>query len=1083
MIKTTAAKNLAGWLCLAAAAASPLAARAADGLDFFETKIRPVLAEHCYECHGQESKKAKGNLFLDSREGILRGGESGAAITPGNPGKSLLLTAVGYLEKDLQMPPPKGGVPRKLPDAVVADLTLWVKIGAPMPDGPAISPAIGNRAENHWAFHPPKGSTVPGVRNPKWPKNTVDHFILSTLEKNGLRPAPAADRRTLVRRATFDLTGLPPRAEEVEDFLADRSADAYSKLVERLLASPAYGERAARRWLDLARYADTKGYVYGREERHFVHAWTYRDWVVRAMNQDLPYDRFLQLQIAADQLVGPDSPDLAAMGFLTGGRRFLGVAREIIDDRIDTVTRATMGLTVACARCHDHKYDPIPTRDYYSLYGVFDASTEQLVSLAPEPTDNEFLKRKNKLADTMKKRREEAESRLRNRVADYLAAQLELHKYPEEGFDQIFSDSDLLPASVRRWRDYLHRTKDGVDPIFAPWHALSKPPAENSQAPDSAAPWDPPVARLNPIVAQAFARKPQSLREAAEIYGRIFAGVEKSGADGAKELVAFLRDPRSPTVVPDTGIINNEQFFTTAVLEDIWKLQGEVDRWLIQNDGSPPHALVMRDREPERDPRIFIRGNPARQGDEVRRQFLGVIDGPARRPFQHGSGRLELALAITRPDNPLTARVMVNRLWQDHFGTGLVRTTSDFGLRAEPPSHPGLLDWLALEFIKENWSLKGVHRLIMLSAAYQQSSLGELPRHDPENRLLSQFPRARLDFEQMRDAMLASSGELEPRMGGRAADLLKPANKRRTIYSLVDRQFLPQTFRAFDFANPDIHVGQRHGTTVPQQALFFLNHPFVADRARALASAAENWPAEQRVAQMYRWIYQRPPTRHETSAALRFIASSASDSPTPTPKNAPPSWQYGWGEYDPAEKKVKGFTPLPHFTGKAWQGGPNFPDPKLGWLQLTADGGHPGNDLKHAVIRRWIAPRDCAASIGGSVANEPDAGDGIRAFIVHSRNGELKSATPHHSRSEMNVPNFEVKEGDTLDFIVDLREKLNSDQFLWAPIIALQDANGVAIHSARSDFAGPLPPRPDPLQPWAQYAQALLLANEFSFVD
>jgi hypothetical protein len=425
---------------------------------------------------------------------------------------------------------------------------------------------------------------------------------------------------------------------------------------------------------------------------------------------------------------------------------------------------------------------------------------------------------------------------------------------------------------------------------------------------------------------------------------------------------------------------------------------------------------------------------------------------------------------------------MANRIWLGHFGSGLVKTPSDFGLRAEPPSHPGLLDWLAHQFIESGWSVKTMHRLIMLSSTYQQSSLAEPVQSDPENRLISHFPRNRLDLEATRDAMLAATGELQPKIGGKPAELLAANNTRRTLYGLVDRQYLPATFRMFDFANPDIHVGQRHATTVPQQALFFLNNPFVAERARALGAFDERTPAETRVLHLYKNIYQREPTKEEVKDALAFIAATEQNTPPPPSKPRPDPWQYGWGEYDAKEKKVKSFNKLPHFTGDAWQGSTKWPDDKLGWVQLTASGGHPGNDLKHAAIRRWTASADGMVSIGGELVHEPEAGDGIRALIVSSK-GELKNVTAHHSRAEMSLANIEVKKGDAIDFIVDIRENLNSDQFLWAPVVALRGGDELKLADSTRDFRGPRPKQLDPLQPWAQYAQALLLANEFLFVD
>jgi mono/diheme cytochrome c family protein len=1094
-------------------------------VDFFEQRIRPVLVEHCYECHSADAKKLKGDLRLDTAAGILKGGETGLAVVPHKPEESLLITAVRYADKDLQMPPPKDERPRKLSNAQIDDLTAWIAAGAPLPkDGPRSGIAQRAAAKTHWAFQPVAKPEPPAVQATAWVQNEIDRFVLAKLEAAALRPAPPADPRTLIRRMTFDLTGLPPTWKEVNAFVsecgtnvAEARQSAVRNAVARLLASPHYGERWGRHWLDLARYSDTKGYVYGREERFFVHAHVYRDWVVNAFNTDLPYDRFLKLQIAADQLVPPDSPDLAAMGFITGGRRFIGVTHDIIDDRIDVVTRGTMALTVQCARCHDHKYDPIPTEDYYALYGVFRNCTEHLVRVndgraAADPAfEKEYAARAQKLADTMQKRRDEAAARLRARVGDYLAAQLELQKYPEEGFDQILTPDDIIPASVRQWRDFLQRSKQTRDPIFAAWHALATLPSTEFESKSAAVLSglrnDVSLA-LNPMVAEAFASPPRNMREVAERYGTLFATAEAQSSKepsvnrpGAQALREFLRDPKSPTSVPDLAIVDNELFFPTSACEELWKLQGELDRWINQSADPPAHALVLFDAAAQPNPRVFKRGNPARRGEEVSRHFPTVVAGAGAdaQPFQKGSGRLELAEAIVGPQNPLTARVMVNRIWLHHFGSGLVRTPSDFGLRAEPPSHAELLDWLANRFIAEGWSIKTMHTLIMTSATYQQASAddraapGTSASTDPDNRLLSHFNRQRLDFEEMRDALFAVSGELDGKSGGKPAEMFAANNKRRSIYGLVDRQFLPGTFRVFDFANPDLHVAQRHATTVPQQALFFLNNRFVADRAKAVATAASSPgddSTEARVRRMHELIFQREPTDAEQLAAQRFLHDAQTDVPSSPPKSPESAWQYGWGEYDAATKRLKSFHRLPHFTGSAWQGGENWPDAKLGWAQLTADGGHAGNDLQHAVIRRWVPTAEMKISIQGTIAHEHAPGDGVRAFIVSSRDGELRSATVHNSKAELAIPSVEVHRGETLDFIVDFRDGLNSDMFKWAPVItrigplaAESSEPADKKWDAKKEFAGPAAPPTVPLTPWEQYAQVLLLSNEFVFVD
>jgi Protein of unknown function (DUF1553)/Protein of unknown function (DUF1549) len=956
-------------------------------------------------------------------------------------------------------------------------------------------------AHKHWAFQPPREVALPAVIKAAWPVTGVDFFVLAKLEEAKVAPPVPADPRTLIRRMAFDITGLPPTHEEAEAFAREYAGDsraAVAALADRLLASPRYGEKWGRHWLDIARFSDTKGYVYGREERRFVHAPAYRDWVIRAFNEDMPYDRFLQLQLAADQLVPSGSPDLAAMGFVTGGRRFLGVTHDIIDDRIDVITRGTLALTVSCARCHDHKFDPISIEDYYSLYGVFRGGDDRLAALAPLPDDKELATKRSNLSGKLAQRRGEENSRLRARVGDYLAAQLEMKNYPEEGFDQLLSAGDVIPFSVRRWRDFLHATKSPPNPIFAPWHVLVE--LKNVPEPEfeaAAAKALAPVladGKLNAIIKAEFSKPVPSLREAAARYGRVFNAVDEEWKamvadatrtkvppparmrdDSGEQLRQFLHDPRSPTVVPDTGMVNTEFFFPTTVCEELWKLEGEVDRRLIAL--GVPHALILSDRSEQTNPRVFKRGSPSRLGDEVPRQFLEILSRPRAVPFKNGSGRLELARAIATPENPLTARVMVNRIWQHHFGEGLVKTPSDFGLRSEPPSNPDLLDWLARRFIADGWSVKKMHRLIVTSAAYSVAA-DVNPRADQSARTLTSAATRRLDFEQLRDAMLAVTGELDPTMGGMPAGVLDAGNKRRTVYSFVDRQFMPGVLRTFDFANPDIHVATRHETTVPQQALFFLNGPFAADRAKALAARFAPAAPEQRVQLMYRALFQRDATAKETGSALKFIAAAGTGIAAEPEKPRETPWRYGVGEYDEATKRVKNFTPLAHFTGTAWQGAAQFPGGATAWAQLTAEGGHPGNIRAHAVVRRWVAPGDATVSITGTLNHEPGEGDGIRAFIISSRHGLLKSTTLHHAKAEMAAAIVEVKAGDTLDFVADIGGTLAYDQFLWSPVVTAAGAKW----DAGKDFTGPAPAM-NTLAPWEQFAQVLLLSNEFAFVD
>jgi cytochrome c553 len=716
-------------------------------IQFFENKIRPVLANNCYKCHSQQAEKVKGGLLLDTKEGVLKGGENGPVIVPGDPEKSVLIKAVRYTDPDLQMPPPRGGG-KKLSDSEVADLAAWVKMGAPDPRmATAAQKAWSDASKKHWAWQPVSKPAVPEV-NPEsfrgWPKTPIDNFILAKLEEKELKPNPPADKRTLIRRATFDLIGLPPTVEEVEAFVKDESPDAFAKVVDRLLASPHYGERWGRHWLDVARYSDTKGQVRRqREDANYPFAWTYRDYVIRSFNEDKPYNVFIIEQIAADKLpaTAHNPANLAALGFLTLGDRFMGMQNDIINDRIDVVTKGFLGLTVTCARCHDHKFDPIPTKDYYSLHGIFASCAE------PEN---------------------------------------------EPVISKIVAGGDY--SDYYKTRMELDRAKKTIEDEF---------------------------------------------REARRTKNReTFKKLQRAQRENA----------------------------------------GAVARLELTHPGAPARAMVLEDVLKPHDSPVFIRGEAGNRGAVVPRRFLEVLSGPYRPPFTNGSGRLQLAYAVASKSNPATPRVMVNRVWLHHFGEGFVPTPDDLGTMSEPPSHPELLDYLAARFMDEGWSLKQMHRLIMLSSVYQQSSANN-PRFaqiDPFNRLLWRANIQRLEFEVLRDSLLATGGALDPTMFGRPVDLTKePYSTRRTIYGFVDRSDVADVLINFDFATPDLPTGRRHQTTVPQQALFLMNSPLVVEQAKKLVALADFNQCQDDAAKiqfLYERIYQRPAREEEVKLGLEFIS-------------------------------------------------------------------------------------------------------------------------------------------------------------------------------------------------------------------
>jgi len=1078
-----------GWLWIGLAGGS--SAHAVDAAhERFETRVRPVLAEHCIKCHGA-SKQSSG-LRLDSREGLLKGGDTeGASIVVGKPDVSPLIKAIRH-EGEVKMPPKS-----RLPQPVIDELAEWIKAGAPWPQGVVITLAKQEEAAKvHWSFRPVRKS-VPPLTSPGM--SAIDAFLNAEYPSRGLTPSARADRKTLIRRASFDLIGLPPTPDEVNAFLADSRPDraAFAEVVERLLASPHYGERWGRLWLDVARYADTKGYVFA-EDINYPFAYTYRDWVVEALNKDLPYDQFVLQQIAADKLPhGPDNRPLAAMGFLTVGRRFLQDPNEIIDDRIDVVSRGLLGLSVTCARCHDHKFDPIPTEDYYSLHGVFASSDEpKELPLLAKPNDSKdaqdyarkLAERKRAVETFQTTKRAELEKEGRTRVAAYLIAAEELDFDPRSPkFDEVTKSATLRPELLRRlmiaWKDRL----SADDPRLAPWKAVAalalteyREKATEAIQESKTKPSPAPVALVHELTATPLL----SRKDLARRYGDLMARALNTSDKTLDEIRAWLDSIDSPIKIAEGDLRRVLDRTDRARLRNLEKKVAELD---ATHPATPARAMVMVDRPQAVEPHVFIRGNPGRPGKQVPRRFLKVISGPDRPEFKDGSGRLELARAITHADNPLTARVMVNRIWQSHFGQGLVRTPSDYGLRGDPPTHPALLDWLAATFVEEGWSIKAMHRLVLASDAYQRRSDAppDTLRIDPQNLWLARQNRRRLDFESVRDALLAVSGRLDPAIGGKPVRLeTPPFPTRRAIYGLIDRYNLDPVYRTFDFPNPDSSSPKRSATIVPQQALYLMNSPFVTEQSRHLATRTEvaSGLSEERVHHLYRLLFGRDADVREIKAGLRYLSL-----PPRIDDEGPKSpWQYGTGGIIEAEGKPISveFHPFPHWSGKAWQLGEKYPTADGNYASLNAGGGHPGSLGKWATVIRWVAPADLEITINGTLDHPTSQGDGVRARIVSSRTGLLGSWDAYTSKMATNIDRLQVQRGEFIDFVLDCKTSLDSDSYRWAPAIrALNPTSTELRHSswnARVDFHGP---EPTPLTRWESYAQALLLSNEFLYVD
>jgi hypothetical protein len=932
-------------------------------LDFFEKKIRPVLVESCYECHSASSKKLKGGLMLDTAEGLLKGGDSGPGIVPGNPKKSLLIQSIRHetSDDDLFMPPKKD----KLTDAVIADFEQWVKIGAPDPrDGKATRKLAWdeNTAKDHWAFKKIANPPVPKPADPRhFVQSPIDSFVLAKLTEKKLQPSPKADKQTLIRRVTFDLTGLPPTPAEVDAFIADKSPDAFEKVADRLLASPRYGEKWARHWLDIARYADTSGDRQGGARRSpiYPHAWTYRDYVIQAFNKDVPYDRFIIEQIAADRL--PESQQdknlLTALGFLTVGKRFMGNANDVLDDQIDVVTKGLMGLTGACARCHDHKFDPIPTKDYYSLHGIFSSSEEPkelpaIVDPEKNPAYKDYLAEVAKVEKEVESYAQDEGVRvlagMLEKSGDYMLAVHEsLHstdgKNKGDNFRFASRNKGLKAELAAIWMDRLkaiETDRKKKDPVFGPWAQFASLPKDkfSERAPElvneiAASP------EVTPAIAKALTEKtPASLNDVAAAYTAVLeslhkqlklpeflgyrGGGNKGRFDVSKTQVVLADAPmealRRQIFSGESQILPDERTMARALGNQFTTQQNAIRQKVVglelSHPGAPIKAMAVFDKATPKDSAVLVRGEPGNRGPMAPRQFLTVLSDENRKPFTDGSGRLELARAIASKDNPLTARVMVNRVWQWHFGQAIVRTVSDFGTRSEPPTHPELLDWLATSFMENGWSLKKLHKLIVMSATYQQDSrpVDAGMKLDPTNQWLWRNNIQRLDFEEVRDSLLVIGGKLDPSMGGRPFSLtaagsnlgkgrygmpdlsnLKNNPYRRTVYALIDRSGLPEMFNTFDFANPDMSTGERILTTVPQQALFMMNSPFIAEQVKNLL-ARSDFPAsgtdEEKVRFIFRTVFQRAPKPEELALARQFLSDEAGSASEPAPADGKKSF-------------------------------------------------------------------------------------------------------------------------------------------------------------------------------------------------
>ncbi len=1011
------------------------------GVDFFEAKIRPVLVQHCYECHSADANNVKGGLLLDTREATRQGGDSGAAVVLKNVDESLLIGALRHESFEM---PPQG----KLPDDVIADFVTWIEIGAPDPrDGEAVTDSIDfDAAVKHWAYQPISSSQPPAVLRADWPANAVDNFTLAKMEELKLQPVGKAGKRELIRRATFDLIGLPPTPKDIAAFLQDDSPEAFENVINRLLQSDHYGERWGRYWLDVARYSEDQAHTFSVTANS--NGYRYRDWVVAAFNADMPYDQFVRMQIAGD-LNGPESEGsydhLVALGFFGLGAQYYKnsdaakAAADELDDRVDTLTRGFLGLTVSCARCHDHKFDPIPTQDYYSLAGIFRSSKLHNAPLC-EPAEVEaynagqqriknteaavkqFLASEKTTAAETKVgatakyietvwRYQAAKAKNMPAKTEYLAQQAGLNDFLLKRWitfldvknkgkvralnswfalipvpnNLVTSNSDedamLVPAEVttiaNEFQQYIQELLDVRDGVSTT-HRV-KADDGKSRRPGSPRFVSPNVTKVRPTagidvditgakqlylvvsdggngnscdhsdwiaptlvgakgelkltelkwkslegfgggkINRNYTGKPLKVGgkeyengigvhapcviayDLPEGYQRFKAtgGLDNSGSDqggcgeqAAIQFSVYTEQPAEGPISPGKDVLSVvlgkdgpfavrdedlEHFLTGEKREQLTTLRTDFED--AKKTAPPMYAVAHSYAEANAaDMKVFVRGNPARTREIAPRRFLRVLAGEDRTHYTNGSGRRELANAMTRPDNPLTARVLVNRIWQHHFGRGIVATPSNFGAQGEAPTHPALLDYLATRFIEGGWSIKSVHREIMLSSTYQLSTTNHEANSesDADNRFVWRMNRQRLDVEAWRDALLDVSGKIDRTIGGPSTNLADANNVRRTVYAKISRHELDNLLRLFDFPDANITSSKRSETTVPQQQLFVLNSPFMVEQAKAFAARLHTEAPDSDEARIQRGFlvaYGRPPVDAELEIGLSYLNS------------------------------------------------------------------------------------------------------------------------------------------------------------------------------------------------------------------
>ena len=1018
--------------------------------------------------------------------------------------------------------PPSG----KLSTTIISDFETWIKNGAADPRVEKVKLIdLGKESSEHWAYTPITVPTVPTLKS-GWISNPIDQFILKELTKTNLYPSHIADNKILVRRAYFDLIGLPPTEKEVDEFLKDTSKDSWIKLINKLLDNPMYGERWGRHWLDTARYSDTSGGVNANRESRYTYSYTYRDYVIRSFNEDKPFDRFIREQIAADKLADIKKPDLAGLGFLTLGKNS-GNANDVIDDQIDVMFKGFMATTVVCARCHDHKFDPISTKDYYALHGVLssvtlpsDSEKPVLIPIVDSEGYRDYLNKRTiiekEIESFVDTRYLTAMTEFRTNTFKHIYGGYALNFVANSNKTDYVRDSGLNIRMIQRWLQPINaktpNMRGGVDAGVA---VTTTPNAGKKKANTSTQkPVFLPFELMFNVSDDKFKDEFSVMISANSnsINPYLLSHIKKVGVvKGMKELAQAYHNAVVSLSVTGTNISGVEEFSTTIFknggpldidrnsFQRFYSDNGKTMRYdneLRQQTGklvthelthpsTPPRAMAMSDRTKAVDSPVLIKGDPGTRGPIVPRRFIETFKHINSNNFTNGSGRLELAEAIASPQNPLTPRVIVNRVWQFHFGEGLVTSVDDFGIQTEKPVQYELLNYLADRFMKDGWSIKNLHRLIMASSTYRQQSNGDGKKAlaDPYNKLYWKMNASRLDFETLRDTILFLGGKLDTNMGGQSVNLVSANNgtysTRRTVYGLVDRGRLPEVFTTFDFATPEMTTGKRFQTTVPKQALFLMNNSMVIEQVRNMITRPEFVrivSEEDRIRTLYRICFQREPSELEIKIGIRYIENAMREDMSDVKKEY--NWKYGYRAAGP-NRTVSKFFEFPAFDKDVYSSTNTF----FKGVTSTRNGGTLSGNQDIYNIRQWISPRNGSIQVNGTVGIKSKTQSAN--LVIYKNGSPIKTVTVPSGPEISFSQSVEVGLDDKIEFTMIGTSPNNKDYTLVIKILEVKDVDSLTPVNWTSniDFRGPIKKLDRELNSWERYTHILILSNEMVFVN